>query len=270
MKKAPAYQLILAVSAVVTLSAAPDIRDKTLVAWVTPANLTQRGGSVLTIEKAGGVFDAIVFGEITPGKWMPGSDGFRRTKRDQERFPAETADSNTLVQVAIVYQGKQITLYLNGSQCASYAAEGSERFGNDSKVLIGLRHIDAGPNDRFFTGSIDDARIYGVALNAAQIAALKPNQLSDPKPLAWWDFEDGKVADRMKAFPTSTLFGDARIVEGKLHLDKPGAFLLASQVTAETGQASNGLRDPNSSARALREKLLSDPYPHHTLTVASP
>jgi len=34
-------------------------------------------GSVLTIEKTGGVFDAIVFGEITPAKWMPGSDGFR-------------------------------------------------------------------------------------------------------------------------------------------------------------------------------------------------
>ncbi|HOH31321.1 MAG TPA: hypothetical protein PLC40_16705, partial [Candidatus Hydrogenedentes bacterium] len=53
----------------------PLIQDKTLVAWVTPANLTQRGGSVLTIEKSGGVFDAIVFGEIAPGKWMAGSNG---------------------------------------------------------------------------------------------------------------------------------------------------------------------------------------------------
>jgi len=260
VKSASSYQLVLAISAAVTVSAAPDIRDKTLVAWVTPANLAQRGGSVLTIEKTGGVFDAIVLGEITPGKWMPGSDGFRRTQRDQERFPVETADSNTLVQIAIVYQGKQVTLFRNSSQCASYVAEGSEGFGSDSKVLIGLRHIDAGANDRFFTGSIDDARIYGVALNAAQIGALKPNQPSDPKPLAWWDFEDGRVADRMKAFPTSTLFGDARIAEGRLHLDKPGAFLLASQVTAEPGQASTGLRDPNSSARALREKLLGDPY----------
>src|SRR5512137_1766981 len=78
------------------------LRDKTLVAWVTPANLTQRGGSVLTIEKTGGVFDAIVLGEIMPGKWMAGSDGFRRTKREQETFPAETADGNTLVQIAVV------------------------------------------------------------------------------------------------------------------------------------------------------------------------
>jgi len=258
--KAIAYQVVIALSGVAAVFAAPDIRDKTLVAWVTPANLTQRGGSVLTIEKTGGVFDAIVFGEITPAKWMPGSDGFRRTKREQEDFPIETADTNALVQIAIVYQGKQITLYRNGSQRASYTAESSERFGSDSKVLMGLRHIDSGPNDRFFVGSIDDARIYGVALDAAQIAALKPNQPSDPPPLAWWDFEDGRVADRMKAFPTSTLFGDARVAGGKLHFDKPGAFLLASKITAEAGPASMGLGDPNSSARALREKLLSDPY----------
>ena len=29
------------------------IADKTIVAWVTPANLEQRGGSVLTVEKSG-------------------------------------------------------------------------------------------------------------------------------------------------------------------------------------------------------------------------
>ena len=89
MHKALPCQLVLAIGAVLTLSAAPDIRDKTLVAWVIPDSLAQRGGSVLTIEKAGGVFDGIVLGEIAPGKWMAGSDGFRRTKREQERFPAE-------------------------------------------------------------------------------------------------------------------------------------------------------------------------------------
>jgi len=252
--------LVIALAAVVTACAAPDIRDKTLVAWVTPANLAQRGGSVLTIEKSSAVFDAIVLGEIAPAKWMAGSDGFQRTKREQASFPAETAGSNTLVQIAIVYRGNQITLYRNGNQYAGYTAAGSERFGSDSKVLIGLRHIDAGVNDRFFTGSIGDARIYGVALDAQQIAALKPNQPSDPQPLAWWEFEGGRVTDRMKTFPTSTLFGDARVADGKLHLDKPGAFLLASQVTAEPGQAATGLQSPDTSARALREKLLGDPY----------
>ena len=44
------------------------LRDKTLVAWVSPANLTQRGGSVLTINDGRGPFDGIVFAERTPAK----------------------------------------------------------------------------------------------------------------------------------------------------------------------------------------------------------
>ena len=235
------------------------LRDKTLVAWVTPANLTQRGGSVLTIEKPGASFDAIVLGELAPAKWMPGSEGFKRTKQEQRDFPAETAVSPTPVQIAIVYKDKQITLYRNGARCASYAAEGAERFGNESLVLMGLRHMDAGPENRFFTGSIEDARIYGAALEVGQIAALKPNQPSDPPPLAWWDFENGMAADRMKTFPTTTLIGEARIAGGKLHLDKNGAYLMAAKATPETGQGTR-LSDADSTARALREKLLSDPH----------
>lgn len=234
-----------------------DIADKTLVAWVTPASLTQRGGSVLTIEKPGGVFDAVVFGEMAPSKWMAGSNGFARTQKDQAGAPAETADARTTVQIAIVYKGKQITLYRHGVKYADYGVGGAEAFGGDSLVLMGLRHIDANPENRLFTGSIDDARIYGVALDAGQIAALKPNQPSQPKPLAWWDFEDGRAADRMKLFPTSTLLGDARIADGRLHLDKPGAYLMATKLSP---QATIDFSNADSLVRAHREKLLSDPY----------
>ena len=107
------------------------IADKTLVAWVAPANLSQRGGSVLTLEKSGGVFDAIVFGEIAEAKLMAGSNGFVRTKREQETFPAETADSKSLVQIAVVYQGPQITIYRNGGKYAEYTTKGAEQFGGE-------------------------------------------------------------------------------------------------------------------------------------------
>ena len=150
---------------------------------------------------------------------MAGSDGFRRTKQQQENFPAKTADRQALAQVAIVYRDRQTTIYRNSQPAASYTAESAERFGNDAKVLMGLRHTDAGLENRFFTGSIDDARVYGAALTAEQIAALKPNQPSNPQPLAWWDFENGSAADRMKTFPVTTLFGEARIADGRLHLN---------------------------------------------------
>ena len=193
------------------------LNDKTLIAWVSPANLTQRGGSALTIEKPGAVFDAIVFGELAPATWMAGSDGFRRTQREQVDFPRETAAHPPLVQVAIVYHDQQITIYRNDQPTATYTAEDAESFAADSMVLLGLRHLDAGADNRFFLGSIDDARIYAGALTTEQIAALKPNQPSDPAPLAWWNFEDGTASDLMKTFPTTTLFNAARIAHGRLN-----------------------------------------------------
>jgi len=60
------------------------LADKTLVAWVARANLSQRGGSALTLEKSGGTFDAIVLGEIAPSRWMAGSNGFSRTQKVQD------------------------------------------------------------------------------------------------------------------------------------------------------------------------------------------
>ncbi len=246
-----------ALSAVHAGAPAP-IHEKTLVAWVTLENLEQRGGSVLTLEKPGGEFDAIVFGELTPRRWMPGSAHFARTARRQQSWPEETADSGTLVQVAIVYQSRRITVYRNGRQYCSYAVGGQQAFGEGSHVLIGLRHLDAAPSNRFFVGTIEDARIYDRALTAQQIASLVPNKVSTPAPLAWWDFEGSLARDRMGRFPVTTLVGNARVEAGRLYLQPGGAYLMA------TDQPPQSRPDPDTQAariaRRLREKLLSDPY----------
>lgn len=105
------------------------LADKTLVAWVSPANLTQGGGSVLSIDDQHGRFDGIIFGEIARGKWMAGSDGFRRSQRDQSRSPAETADPQTQVQMAAVYRGRQITLLRNGTVYSQYQVQEPQTFG---------------------------------------------------------------------------------------------------------------------------------------------
>lgn len=254
--------MIFAAAACVVSCVTPatqQITDKTLVAWVSPANLEQRGGGVLTLEKDGGIFDAIVLGEIRPARWMAGSDSFRRTAREQEPWLAETTIGGPLVQIAIAYSGTQITIYRDALACASYDAGSAEVFDDASTVLMGLRHLAAGDGGgRFFAGSIDDARIYGSALDGAALAALRPNQASPEAPLAWWDFERGSVGDRMQRFASSTLAGGARIEAGRLVLDQPGAYLFASrQGPAESlVQAGN----PYEAARALREHLLADPY----------
>ncbi len=67
--------------------------DKTLVAWVAPANLLQRGGSALTIDDGHSHFDGLVFAEVTAGRWMAGSDQLLRSHEEQETWPEERADA---------------------------------------------------------------------------------------------------------------------------------------------------------------------------------
>lgn len=108
-------------------SAAP-LRDKTLVAWAAPANLTQRGGSVLTINDGRGHFDGVVFVELTPAKWMAGSDNWIRTERQQSAWPVETTAADTPVQIAMVYRGNEVAAYRNGKEYSRHVISEPQPF----------------------------------------------------------------------------------------------------------------------------------------------
>jgi hypothetical protein len=203
----------------------PALRDKTLVAWVTLADLDQRGGGLVTVEHEG-EFDSLVFGELAARRWMAGSDRFRRTSRDQSGRPEETAKPDELIQMAAVYRGKQVVLYRNGQPYAQHEVNEPAAFTRYA-VSIGTR-LSYGPANCYFRGSIEDARVYASALSREQIAGLKPNEPSEETPLAWWDFEEENPADRVGTFPSSFLAGDARVADGRLHLSGDEALLLAS------------------------------------------
>lgn len=231
--------------------------DKTLVAWVLPANTTQRGGSVLTIQNGSGQFDAVVLGELETGRWMAGSEFFRRTYRDQKAWPAEPAGPGTLAQVAITYRGREVSLFRDGHAYARYTMETDPaRFDQASLALLGLRHLEVAGGGTFL-GQIADARIYPFALDVATLGTLRPDQPGGPRPLAWWTFEDGTASDRMGAFPPGRLVGKASISGGRLHL--AGGYLMAA----------NGLEPPRSREQedwptyhitALPEEGLCRPY----------
>ncbi len=214
------------------------LKDKTLIVWVAPANLTQRGGSALTIENRTSRFDAIVFGELAAGRWMAGSDMFNRTQKDQSKFPAETADTRTFVQMAMVYKDKQVTAYRNGVQYSQHTFAGApQEFSGSIAVGIGKRHRTQIGREHF-AGSVDDVRIYDRPLTGEQIAALKPDVEGDIKPWAWWTFDDKDAKERTGRFEISELAGGAKVVEGKLVLDGvSGTFTsrtAAGPITYET------------------------------------
>ncbi len=153
---------------------ARDIREKTLEAWVALSNLKQQGGGVITLEKQGGViFDSIVFGERTPGKWFVGSDGYQRSR--DLAAPDETAPPGELVHVAIVYRAdNRITCYRNGAPYGEpYVPTGENGtlrtyHARESRVLLGWRHTGSG--NSFLAGEIEEARLYDRALSAEEIA----------------------------------------------------------------------------------------------------
>jgi len=204
----------------------PTIGDKTLVVWLYITHLTQRGGSALTIERKG-QFDAIVFGELRPGVWMVGSDGFRRTQQEQEGYPSENAGPDELIRMAAVYRGTEVTLWRNDEVYARYSIGEPAVFGPGSTVLIGLRHeaVRGRPNS-YFAGIVEEARIYPKALSDEELQALRPGVESPARPLGWWTFDDGQARDLMGNFPNGVLYGGAYIQNGRLYLDGKEAFMM--------------------------------------------
>jgi hypothetical protein len=147
---------------------------KTLEAWVVLPTLDQRGGGVVTLESVGGrIFDSLVFAERQKGRWMAGSNNGVRTQ-DVNGQP-ETAKPGELIHLAIVYQPDgRIELYRNGKAYGSGYAPANEKAAlqafaaGKSHLLFGRRHTGGG--NAFLRGELEEARLYGFALTAGQIA----------------------------------------------------------------------------------------------------
>ena len=215
------------------------IRDKTLVAWVALANTSQRGGSVLTLSNGrlpGDRFDGIVYAEMTPFVWMSGSNYWRRTEPSEYQWNrhAETASRSELVQIAIAYRGRTVTIYRNGELYSEHEVDWeSPTFMPGSIALLGMRHRNSSQvqdNNFYFAGEIEEARVYDVPLSQEKIQQITPNASNDisVKPLARWTFENGSLEDEMGAFRLGKLCNGASIVNGRLILDGIDDFFVAT------------------------------------------
>ncbi|MBC8873501.1 MAG: GH32 C-terminal domain-containing protein [Planctomycetes bacterium] len=267
-----AVELICFVSllGVAQASAEMPLGDKTLVVWVSPANLTQAGGTALTVNDTTiDRFDGVVFAEIEPQVWMPGSNGYSRTNKEQADWSKETTGPDQFVQMAIVYEGHQITMYRNGELYAEYATSGQPyAFGANTAILFGPRHLSKGV-DCFF-GRMRDARVYAEPLDGETIAAMEPGKPIDGvEPWAWWDFATAGTYDKAGRFNQIRLSGGAKIEDGCLVLSGTRPTMLATidrdglSTAAIPTQWSKSDPVPASvvqSTRLLREKLLDDPY----------
>jgi hypothetical protein len=156
-----------------TAPLARDLREKTLSVWLTLNNLGQRGGGAISVQNTdGGTFDAIVYGEREPGQWMPGSNGFVRTK--SFNAPQEKKAQQKTVHISIVYSADgTIAGYRNGQPYGvAYKSNGIATFASGrAQVLFGLRHGTGPGNNRMLAAAIDRAELFDRALNADEVAA---------------------------------------------------------------------------------------------------
>ena len=147
-----------------------DLQEKTLEAWVQVSSLDQAGGAAISVETLDGItFDAIVFGEREPRRWMIGSNSFLRS----ESFagPDEDVAVDRPVHVAIVFHADGvIECYRDGIPYGQPVQPGpAQAFeAGKAEVLFGLRHRPGGGN-RFLAGRILQAALYDRALDADEI-----------------------------------------------------------------------------------------------------
>lgn len=83
-----------------------------------------------------------------------------------------TINDNTWHHVAAVYDGANVTLYVDGSSDGSVAKTGNLTT-SSRNVRIGARHTTS--MGEYFTGIIDDVRIYNKALSASEIQQIHDN-----------------------------------------------------------------------------------------------
>lgn len=163
-------------SFVETKSLPRGVVEKTLEAWIQLDNLEQRGGAAISIGSLDGmVFDAIVFGEQEPQRWMAGSNGFVRS--DSFGGSEESDAANRPVHVAMVYQKDGTIIgYRDGvAYGRSIGKSDLQSFqGNATEILFGLRHKPPGGN-RFLQCRIHRATLYDRALSPDEVAISAGN-----------------------------------------------------------------------------------------------
>jgi len=208
-----------------------EIKDKTLVSWVSVEDLNCRGGSALSLG-VNDMWDGLVFGEKVPKKWMAGSEVWHRTPDQKTIAQGEDAQPDHVTQIALVHHGKDAMLLRDGKEIASWKLEVEPpAYGRNGYAMFGWRHMGCTGTNAYLHGSILDARIYDCALSAGELGALKPGEAGGVRPVAWWDFAKGGE-DRMGLFNTSELKGNARIAGGRLQLNGDGDYLLCTRTRA--------------------------------------
>ena len=161
----------------------PDIVEKTLVAWAYLDDLAVRNGALLAINQSSSdSFDAIVYAERQPNRWMAGSSNFSRTNDFDPGFEEKASTIGDLIQIAISYEddgGAHVIGYRNGEVIGDYTKGALATWvAGNTEALFGPRALIGGTAYGWVIARLEDARIYGAVLDQKDIKALRPDSVS--------------------------------------------------------------------------------------------
>jgi hypothetical protein len=133
----------------------------TVEAWVNPAVASTDWAAAVIKERTGGLAYALY---ATDGANKPPAGYINAGGIDRNATGTATLPLNTWSHLAVTYNGSTLRLYVNGAQVASKSQTGTIasstgplRFGGDSVW------------GEYFSGLIDEVRVYSTALTQAQI-----------------------------------------------------------------------------------------------------
>jgi len=133
----------------------------TLEAWVNPSQISIAWRDVI-YKGLNGSDDYYLEGTSQPNSVPAGGGTFGVA--DVQAFGGAALASNTWVHLAVTYSGATLLLYVNGVQVGSLAQTGNIQT-TTGPLQIGGDTLYG----QYFKGTIDEVRVYGVALTPTQI-----------------------------------------------------------------------------------------------------
>ena len=144
----------------------------TLEAWVQPTAAASDWTTVLLKERPGGLAYALYAAD---GAGNPPAGYMNRNGTDVQAAGASVLPLNAWSHLAVTYDSAALRLYVNGTEVGSTPETGS--------ITTSTGPLRIGGNavwGEFFTGLIDEVRVYNNALTAAQIQTDMATPINKP------------------------------------------------------------------------------------------
>jgi chitodextrinase len=187
----------------------------TIEAWVRPTGFAA-SQALVAKERAGGGFPYGV--ELDSGA----PAGYVTTRSQKTARGRASLATSTWAFLATTYDGSTVRMYVNGTQVGSKTASGS--------IATSTGQLSIGGDSvwgEYFTGLVDNVRIYNRALSTTELAADQSSALgtptpppvpATPSPAAAYGFDEGTgmtAADSSGNGDTATLSGATWTTAGK-------------------------------------------------------